>query len=84
MLDKMTIGELEEMIADAKHNGADEDTPVHVSYGYGDHWNTQVAPQAGSAEMLNVERSDYHQMDKLTEDDGEMEGENSKLVFVIS
>ena len=46
----------------------DESMDVHISYGYGDHWRTQVAPKAGYVEEADVEYSDYHQMDKLVED----------------
>jgi len=83
-MSKLTIYELEELIAEAKNAGATGDTPVHISYNYGDHWRTQVAPSASQAYMLNVERSEYHRMDKLTEDDGEEETSSSRLVLVIS
>ena len=79
----LTVGELYEMLQQQMELG-NEDTPVHVSYNYGDHWNTKVAPAAADADLLNVKRSDYHRMDKLTEDDGEEQTDNSKLVFVIS
>jgi hypothetical protein len=81
-MNELTIAELEELIADAKACGATDDTPVHFSYNYGDHWRTTVAPSASNAELLYVERSDYHQMDKLTEDEGELESD--RQVFVIS
>jgi hypothetical protein len=77
----LTVGELEQLLADAKNDGATDDTPVHFSYTYGDYWRTVVAPAARDAMMMNVEHSDYHGMSKLTDDDGEEEGE---LVFVIS
>jgi hypothetical protein len=80
-MDALTIEELEHLIAEARHNGATDDTPVHFSYNCGDHWRTTVAPAARSADMLNIEHSGYHQMDTLTQDEGEADG---KTVFVIS
>ena len=83
-MSQMTLAELEEYIAIVRDAGADDDTPVHVAYNYGDHWATRVAPQAGDADLLNVVNSSYHQMDKLTEDNGEEQEDGSRLVFVIS
>ena len=45
------------------------DAEVHFSYGYGDHWRTEVAPAVSSVADGVVEYSDYHQMDKLVEDE---------------
>ena len=45
---------------------------VHFSYGYGDHWRTQVAPKVGEVSEGVVQYSDYHRMDKLVEDEDEM------------
>lgn len=42
---------------------------VHFSYGYGDHWRTQVAPSVGTVEEGVVEFSDYHRMDKMVDDE---------------
>lgn len=78
-----TIEDLFEMLKDQMEMG-NGDTPVHFSYNYGDHWRTAVAPKVTNADLLNVVRSDYHQMDKLTDDDGEEQVDGSKLVFVIS
>lgn len=77
----LTIAELEDLIADAKAQGATDETPVHFSYDFGDHWNTQVAPAATNAELLYVEHSGYHRMDKLTEDEGEEESDRQVLVI---
>jgi len=82
------------MLEEAIRNGASDDTPVHFSYNYGDHWRTQVAPAASEAELGMVEYSSYHSMDKLVdeEDDecyddegNEMESESKgKQVLIIS
>jgi hypothetical protein len=77
----LTVGELEQLLAEAKNDGATDDTPVHFSYTGGDYWRTALAPKARDAMMANVEYSDYHRTTTLTDDDGEEEGE---LVFVIS
>ena len=80
-MNELTIAELEYQIKEARQNGATDDTPVHISYNYGDHWRTQVAPAADIAEMRYVEHSQYHDMDKLTEDEGE--AESDRRVFII-
>jgi hypothetical protein len=45
------------------------DAEVHFAYGYGDHWRTTVAPAVSQVFEGIVERSDYHQMDKLVDDE---------------
>ena len=57
----------------------DESMDVHISYGYGDHWRTQVAPKVGYVEEADVEYSDYHQMDKLVDS----HDEEHRTVLVI-
>jgi hypothetical protein len=49
----------------------DQDVEVHFSYGYGDHWRTEVAPAVCQVHDGVVEYSDYHQMDKLVTDEDE-------------
>ena len=49
----------------------DQDVEVHFSYGYGDHWRTEVAPAVCQVSDGVVEYSDYHQMDKLVTDEDE-------------
>ena len=46
-----------------------QDAEVHFSYNYGDHWRTTVAPRVDEAFEGLVERSDYHRMDKLVDED---------------
>jgi len=46
-----------------------QDAEVHYSYNYGDHWRTQVAPKVRDIEEGVVKYSEYHQMDKLVEDE---------------
>jgi len=45
------------------------DAEVHFSYNYGDHWHTEVAPCVDSVEEGVVKYSDYHQMDKMVDDE---------------
>ena len=78
----LTVNQLLEQLQYQVELGNGE-VAVHTSYNYGDHWRTAVAPKASHADLLHVERSDYHQMDKLTEDDGEEQTDESKMVFVI-
>ena len=47
----------------------DQEADVHFAYGYGDHWRTMVAPAISQVFDGVVEYSDYHQMDKLVEDE---------------
>jgi len=47
----------------------DQEADVHFAYGYGDHWRTQVAPAVSQVFDGVVEYSDYHQMDRLVEDE---------------
>ena len=47
----------------------DQDVEVHFSYNYGDHWRTQVAPAICQVSDGVVEYSDYHQMDKMVDDE---------------
>jgi len=44
------------------------DAEVHFSYGYGDHWRTEVAPAVSRVDEGVVEFSDYHRMDKLVQE----------------
>jgi len=47
----------------------DADAEVHISYGYGDHWRTQVAPKVCNVDEGVVDYSDYHRMDKIVDDE---------------
>ena len=47
----------------------DQDVEVHFSYGYGDHWRTEVAPAVCQVSDGVVEYSEYHRMDKMVDDE---------------
>lgn len=47
----------------------DPNADVHVSYNYGDHWRTQVAPRARWVEEMPIAYSEYHRMDKVADED---------------
>jgi hypothetical protein len=47
----------------------DQEADVHFSYGYGDHWRTEVAPAVCQVADGVVEYSSYHQMDKMVDDE---------------
>ena len=47
----------------------DQNSEVHFSYNYGDHWRTQVAPAVRDVTEEVVKYSDYHRMDKLVDDE---------------
>jgi hypothetical protein len=55
----------------------DQDADVHFSYGYGDHWRTEVAPKLSNVSEGVVEYSDYHRMDKLVTDEDEIYDEET-------
>jgi hypothetical protein len=64
--------------------GMDGELDVHFAYGYGDYWNTTVAPCVGRVDMGFVKFSDYHRMDQLVEPDFDEEPEEDlKAVVVI-
>jgi hypothetical protein len=58
---------VKELIESLKY--MDQDADVHFAYGYGDHWRTTVAPAISQVSQGVVEYSDYHQMDKLIDDE---------------
>lgn len=53
----------------------DQDAEVHFSYGYGDHWRTQVAPRVNEVSEGVVEFSEYHRMDKLVDEEDTVDEE---------
>jgi hypothetical protein len=60
--------------------GENQDADVHFSYGYGDHWRTQVAPKISEVFEGTVCYSEYHRMDKLIEVDYDNEDEDNEKV----
>jgi hypothetical protein len=65
--------------------GMNPDAEVHMAYGYGDYWNTEVAPKIDRVDMGSVVYSDYHRMDKIAEsDDSDFDDETLRLVVVLS
>lgn len=56
------------------------DAEVHFAYNYGDHWNTEVAPEVNEVIEGYVVDSAYHNMPKVVE---ECEEDNSELVVII-
>jgi hypothetical protein len=61
----------------------DPDAEVHLSYNYGDHWQTEVAPKVGYVGGGVVTHSDYHRMDKVVQHD-EHEGPPARSVVIVS
>lgn len=59
----------------------DPTAEVHIGYNYGDYWRTTVAPVAETVDEMSVKHSEYHRMDKLTDD--EDEGTDVRHVVVI-
>jgi len=62
----------------------DPEAEAHLSYGYGDHWHTEVAPKIGSVESARVIHSDYHRMDRVVETADEAEDSNARSVVIVS
>ena len=66
-----------------------QDAEVHFQYNYGDHWRTQVAPTVRDVCVGYVKHSDYHRMDKVTDDeediyfeDGERDPDVKEVVLI--
>jgi len=55
--------------------GYDPEAEVHFTYGYGDHWRTEVAPKVSEVFGGCVTWSEYHRMPKLVDLDEEFEDE---------
>jgi hypothetical protein len=64
----MQVKELIEMLQDM-----DQDAEVHYAYNYGDHWRTEVAPKVGRVDEGAVVYSEYHRMDKMLEEQYDVE-----------
>jgi|LauGreDrversion4_2_1035121.scaffolds.fasta_scaffold337906_2 hypothetical protein len=64
----MTVQELIEQLG-----YMDKDAEVHFAYNYGDHWRTEVAPRVGRVDEGKVVYSEYHRMDKMLEDEYDVE-----------
>jgi hypothetical protein len=62
---------VKELIESLKY--MDQDAEVHFSYNYGDHWRTEVAPKVGSVDEGAVVYSEYHRMDKMLEEEYDVE-----------
>jgi hypothetical protein len=80
----LTVRQLIELLEDE-----DQDLPVVFQYNYGDHWNTLVLAQVEEVEEANAERSSYHDMFKLCDDNlmeelsEENDEENENRVLVL-
>jgi len=62
---------VKELIESLKY--MDQDAEVHFAYNYGDHWRTEVAPKVSQVTEGVVEYSDYHRMDKMLEEEYDVE-----------
>lgn len=68
--DHFTLDELIEELENLRdHEKVSGDTPVVISYNYGDHWNSQVAEPVQSAELLSVRYSGYHNKLKVEQEE---------------
>jgi|GEM_PF-2651959 len=46
-----------------------DDLPVRFTYNCGDHWRTTVAQEPTDIGLCRVVPSDYHDMDRVTDDE---------------
>lgn len=60
------------------------DLEVRFAYNYGDHGRTTVAEKIRRVEEADVVHSNYHQMDRIAEDDDRPSPEIPKTVIVLS
>ena len=72
----MNVAQLIEQLQDL-----DQEAEVHFAYNYGDYWRTEVAPKITRVSEGMVAHSDYHQMDKLIEDDSDEEDVRRVIVL---
>lgn len=77
----LTLQDLKNEIDTLIDNGVDLNTPVHISYDYGDYWHTKVAPGVENIELTPIKYSDYHNMDMI---DDKEDYDNNNQVIVIS
>lgn len=77
-----TLSDLINKLQNLIDEGVPDNTPVHFSYNYGDHWRTQVAPVIENIDKGKVKYSSYHQMDQVVEDDEE--NNDLKEVIILS
>ena len=61
----------------------DEDMEVKFAYNYGDHWRTQVAARIDDVDELTVGYSEYHNMDKVLDEDDNPDNENDVRTAVV-
>ena len=66
----MNVGELIEIL-----ETYDEELEVHLSYNYGDHWRTIVAPKVEYVKKGRVRWSSYHSMPRACDEDEEEDGD---------
>jgi hypothetical protein len=69
----MKLSELIEELQVIQRDGVSGDPEVHFSYDYGDHTHTQVAPKVRNVEVTTVVRSEYHDMPRISVEDGAVE-----------
>lgn len=66
----MNVLQLKEKMEELIEQGCGE-MDVVFAYNYGDHWRTTVAPGIDTVESGIVTYSNYHNMDKIVEQDDE-------------
>jgi hypothetical protein len=71
----MTVEELIEELQQC-----DPKLEIKFAYNYGDHWRTQVTSNISSVDEGYTKYSDYHQMDKMIDD----EDDDGDLSIIIS
>jgi hypothetical protein len=72
----MKVHELIELLQDQN-----PDLEVHFSYNYGDYWRTEVAPVVDTVDVAMIVHSDYHEMDRVIDDDSDC-GEVRRVVVL--
>lgn len=56
-----------------------DDMDVQFAYNYGDYWKTEVAADVNRVTASEVTYSEYHQMDKVSEDTDEDDVDEEEL-----
>jgi hypothetical protein len=78
----MNVRELKELLSEF-----DDELEVQFAYNYGDHWQSRVTANVGSASVGHVKYSDYHSMDTLKrgrdDEDEDEENETTREVLIL-
>lgn len=71
-----------ELITALERHPADDDTPVHIGYNYGDHAQTLVAPPLRAISEDRILDSEYHKVPKVVDPEHRRFEEGTDVLLV--